>query len=153
VAALVPGPKHGLPRTAGVFGRPRPGPEQLAVALSRCDHLRTWTRTRGFELDDTPEDLGLLDQALNELTGEARGELGGPARAVRLGLEAGRFLGTVLVVTVPGARWRLWPNGHPVIRLPPGRDLDVVKLGSDRVTRGAPLLADAYAAAAGRPHR
>jgi Family of unknown function (DUF6278) len=111
--------------------------------------LRTWARTRGWELEDTPDDLRLLDLALGEAIGEARGELGGPARVARLGPDAGLFLGTVLLATVPAARWRLWPNGHPLIRLPSGRDLDVVAMASDRVTKGGRLLADIYAAAAG----
>jgi len=71
--------------------------------------------------------------------------------ACLLGHEGGLFLGTVLVVNVPGARWRLWPNGHPVIRLPSGRDLGVVALAHDRATKGTPLLADIYATAAGPP--
>ncbi len=119
--------------------------------LGRCDQLRAWARTRGWELEDTPDDLRLLDLALGEAIGEAIGELGGPARVARLGPDAGLFLGTVLLATVPAARWRLWPNGHPVIRLPSGRDLDVVAMASDRVTKGAPQLADIYAAAAGPP--
>ena len=102
--------------------------------LGRCDLLRAWARTRGWELEDTPDDLRLLDLAI----GEARGELGGPARIARLGPDAGLFLSTVLLATVPAARWRLWPNGHPVMRLPSGRDLDVVAIASDRVTKGGP---------------
>ena len=132
-----------------VYGVPRPGPEQLADALGRRDLLRAWTRARGFELEDTPEDLRLLDQALDEAIDEAGGY--GPVPVVRVGSEAGLFLGAVIVATVPAACWRLWPNGHPVIRLPSGRDLDVVALGDDRVTNGAPLLADIYYSAAACP--
>jgi len=148
----VPGPKHGLARSVAVYGVPRPDPEQLADLLGRRDLLRAWARTRGLELEDTPEDLRLLDQALDEAIEEAGGEQGGPLPVVKVGSEAGLFLGTVIVATIPAARWRLWPNGHPVIRLPSGRDLDVVALGNDRVTNGAPLLADIYSAAAGSPH-
>jgi len=46
----------------------------------------------------------------------------------------------------------LWPNGHLVVRLASGRDLDVATLASDRVSKGAPLLADIYADAAGPFH-
>ncbi|SRR5712691_2088107 len=147
----VPGPKHGLARTVAVRGKPRPGPQQLAGLLGRCDELRAWTRMRGWELADTPDDLRLLDQELSEVIAEGGGEMGGPARIAGLGPQAGLFLGTVLLVNVPGACWRLWPNGHPVIRLPSGRDLDVVALAHDRVTKGAPLLADICATAAGPP--
>jgi hypothetical protein len=145
----VRGPKHGVARSVAVFGVPRPGAEQLADMLGRCDQLRAWTRTRGLELEATPDDLRLLDQALDEAIAEAGGEQHSPLPVVRVGSEAGLFLGAVIVATVPAARWRLWPNGHPVIRLPTGRDLDVVALGNDRVTSGAPLLADIYSAAAG----
>jgi hypothetical protein len=145
----VPGPRHGLPRSVAVYGVPRPGPDQIAGMLGRCDQLRAWARTRGFELEDTAGDLRLLDQALDAAIGDARSEPGEPARIARLGNQAGLFLGTVILATVPAARWRLWPNGHPVIRLPSGPDLDVVALANDRVNRGAPLLADVHAAAAG----
>ena len=50
-------------------------------------------------------------------------------------------------------RWRLWPNGHPVVHLASGRDLDVAAMASDRVSKGAPLLADVYADAAADPSR
>ena len=53
---------------------------------------------------------------------------------------AGLFLGSVIVATVAGARWRLWPNGHPVVRLASGRDLDVDTMANDRVSKGTTLL-------------
>jgi hypothetical protein len=42
----------------------------------------------------------------------------------------------------------MWPNGHPVVRLRSGRELDVVALGNSRVTSGHPRLARAFADAA-----
>jgi hypothetical protein len=60
-------------------------------------------------------------------------------------LHAGLFLGTVIVSTIHGAHWRLWPNGHPVVRLVPGRDLDVIALANDRLRSGQPRLAAVYA--------
>lgn len=129
---------------------PRPGAEQLNELLGRCDRLRTWARAHGFELEDVPEDLGLLDQAFEEAINQGGSGLGGPLPVAG---EAGLFLGTVIIATIPGARWRVWPNGHPVVRLLPGRDLDVVAMAHDRVTRGVPLLAAAYASAAAGPAR
>jgi SAM-dependent methyltransferase len=41
----------------------------------------------------------------------------------------------VIVATIAGARWRLWPNGHPVVRLASGRDLDVAAMASDPAGR------------------
>jgi hypothetical protein len=134
-----------------VYGVPRPNPEHLDGLLGRCEQLRTWARAHGFELDGVPDDLALLDQALDEAIEQASGELGGPLRIAAVGNQAGLFLGTVIIATVPGARWRMWPNGHPVVRLPSSRDLDVVAMANDRVSKGAPLLADVYADAAAGP--
>jgi Family of unknown function (DUF6278) len=92
---------------------------------ARCEPLRTWARAHGFELDGVPDDFAVLDQALDQ----ASGVLGGPLRIAAVGNQAGLFLGTVIIATVPGTRWRLWPNGRPVVRLPSSRDLDVVAMG------------------------
>jgi Family of unknown function (DUF6278) len=146
--AWLPGPRHGLARGVLVYGVPRhPDPQSLAEHLGRCDRLRTFARDHGFELEGSPHDLGLLDRAIGEATDPAQC---GPSQAAALA-EAGLFLGSVIVATVAGARWRLWPNGHPVVRLSSGRDLDVTVLASDRVGKGAPLLADVYADAAAGP--
>jgi hypothetical protein len=59
----------------------------------------------------------------------------------------GLFLGSVLVATVSGARWHLWPNKHPVVRLADGRDYDVVALVDDRLRTGTPTLPTVLAAA------
>ena len=146
----IPGPKHGLPRGVAVYSVPgRPDPQQLEELLGRCDRLRAFARIHGFELDGSPEDLRLLDQAIAEATDQAARELGGLSRIEAALTEAGPFLGSVIVATVAGARWLLWPNGHPVVHLASGRDLDVAALASDRVSKGAPLLAGVYADAAG----
>jgi hypothetical protein len=110
-------------------------------------------RAHGFELDGSPEDLGPLDQAIDEATDQATSELGGPSRIGAALTEADLFLGSVIVATVAGAHWRLWPNGHPVVHLASGRDLDVAAMTSDRVSKGALRLADVYADAAADPSR
>ena len=141
-------------RSVGVFGVSHgPDPGQLDALLGQCEQLRIWARAQGFELDGVPDDLVLLDQAFDQSIDLARSELGGPLRNAALGSEAGLFLGTVIITAVPGSRWRLWPNGHPVVRLPSGRDLDVVALAHDRMNRGTPLLAEVYADAAAVPPR
>ncbi len=139
----LPGPRHGLARGVAVYGQPRPDPERLPGLLGRCGELRGWARERGLALADDPGDLSLLDRAIDE-------ELAGPeppSRLAALAGEAGLFLGTVIVASIPGARWRLWPNGHPVVRRATGRDLDVVALASDRISTGTPRLASIHAAA------
>ena len=151
----VPGARHGPARRVAVyFVTGGPGPGRLCEMLGTCEQLRTWARTHGgFELENIPEDLPLLDSALDQAIELARSELGGGSRIALLGTQAGLYLGTVIVVTVSGARWRLWPNGHPVVRRPSGRDLDGVDSGNDRVRKGSPLLADAYAGATAGPLR
>ena len=94
-------------------------------------------------LSGVPADLALLDHAL----GERRDD----QEIAVLGTEVGLFLGTVITASVRGARWRVWPNGHPVVRLASGRELDVAAIGSARVHAGAPRLAHAFADAAGDP--
>lgn len=136
----MPGPKRGVARGVAVSGHPHgPDPDHLHELLGRCEELRSWARMHGLALSGIPEDLELLDQAIDELPTE--GEL--PP-----GSEAGLFLGTVIIACVAGACWRVWPNGHPVIRLASGRELDVVAMGDDRVSKGAPRFINVFADAA-----
>jgi Family of unknown function (DUF6278) len=143
----MPRPKHGIARGVVVYGVPHgPDPDRLDELLGRCDKLRGWVRFRGgFALSGVPEDLELLDQAIDEWHDDGQ--------IATLGNEVGLFLGTVIIASVPGARWQLWPNGHPVLRLASGREVDVVALGGDRVSKGTPRLTRAFAdaAAGGRP--
>jgi uncharacterized protein DUF6278 len=140
----MPGPKHGVARGVAVYGVPGGlDPGHLEELLSRCERLRSWAWARGFVLSGVPEDLEVLDQAIDE-----RHRDGGIAA---LGNEAGLFLGAVIIASVAGAGWRMWPNGHPVVRLASGRELDVVAVSDDRVSKGAPRLTEAFADAAGGP--
>jgi len=111
-----------------------------------------FARAHGFELDGSPADFGLLDRAIDEAIDQASSELGGPSQISAVLTEAGLFLGTVIVATIAGAKWRLWPNGHPVVRLASGRDLDVATPGQRPGEQGGALLADIYADAAGPFH-
>jgi hypothetical protein len=43
-------------------------------------------------------------------------------------------------MNVAGARWHVWPNGHPVIQLADGRESDVVALVAERLRTGRPTL-------------
>ena len=149
----IPSAKHGPARSIAVFGKPRHAdPTLLADMLGTCEQLRAWARTRyGLELENIPDDLPLLDRALGEAIEVAPSELGGPARIASLGSQADLYLGTVIVATVPGAHWRLWPNGHPVVRLPSGRDADVVAIANGQIRDGSPRLASAYADAVTGP--
>lgn len=109
---------------------------KLADHLSDCRKLRAWARTHHLDLDDTPGSLAAIDQAITPLTSEGRH---------LLQTDGGLYLGTVLVRHLPQARWQVWPNGHPVVRMPTGRDLDVVAIVSDAARSGQPGLARHYA--------
>jgi hypothetical protein len=94
----------------------------------------------------------LLDSAFDHAMELGR-EPGGPSQIGLLASHVGLYLATVIAGTVPGARWRLWPNGHRVLRLPSGRNIDVIAIANRRVSMGSPLLADAYADATAGPLR
>jgi hypothetical protein len=140
------GPKHGVARGVAVYGSPgyARDADTLKAHLKRCPALRRWAQDRGISLTGVMEDLQLLDHAID----------GPPDDALTTSLanDVGLFLGTVIVTNVSGARWRVWPNGHPVVRTASGHDLDVVALASRRLTTGTPRLADVYTdAVAARP--
>jgi hypothetical protein len=140
----MPGPEHGVARGVAAYGFPHgPNPDHLHELLGRCERLRGWASARGFVLSGVPEDLELLDQAIDEWRNDTE--------TAALANEAGLYLGTVIIASAVGARWRVWPNGHPVVRLASGHDVDVVAVGGDRVRQGAPRLIDAFTDAAAGP--
>lgn len=104
---------------------------QLDAYLGQCGLLRQWA-AGGECLPDTEEGLEVLEK-----------RLGGPADrrppASRLRIETGLFIGTVLVRSLPTARWRLLSNGYPVIRLAED-DLDVMAIARARLSTGKPDL-------------
>ncbi|MFE3830790.1 DUF6278 family protein [Streptomyces sp. NPDC059092] len=116
-------------------------PEGVAELLSECELLRARAGQNGLELDDSPASLEALDQ----LPPRWRDD---PEELPWLGNDAGLYLGTVIVRTVPGASWRIWPGGHPVVRLASGREIQVVEAGLDWAATGAPELSQVYAEAA-----
>lgn len=119
-------------------------PERAAAItelLSECELLRARVAQEGLELDDSPGSLTALDQ----LPPRWRDD---PEELPWLGNDAGLYLGTVIVRTVPGAAWHIWPGGHPVVRLASGREIGVVEAGLDWAVNGAPELSHVYAEAA-----
>ncbi|MEU9009007.1 DUF6278 family protein [Streptomyces sp. NPDC048479] len=113
----------------------------IAELLSECELLRVRAGQAGLELDDSPASLTALDQ----LPPRWRDD---PEELPWLGNDAGLYLGTVIVRTVPGATWHIWPAGHPVVRLVSGREIGVVEAGLDWAVNGAPELSQVYAEAA-----
>jgi hypothetical protein len=112
-------------------------PESATQLLSECELLRDQAEGSGVELDDSAESLSALDQLLPRWRED-------PEVSPWLGSDAGLYLGTVLVRTVPGARWRLRQDGQPVVRLGSGRELDVLEEGVSWAETGTPELSQLY---------
>ena len=134
-----PGPGTGTARDYAIFFTTEPAGDAAAVEkqldahLGQCSSLRQWTAARGATLADAVSGIDVLEGLL---TGADRNR---PA-PWRLRVETGLFIGTVLVRNLPAARWRLLPNGHPVVHLAENTDLDVIALARARLETGAPDL-------------
>lgn len=121
--------------------REKPGardPEGIAELLAECELLRSQASRSGVQLDDTAASLEELDQLVPRWRDDAE-------ILPWLGNDAGLYLGTVIVHTVPGAAWDLRPDGQPVIRLASGREFDVVTSGHEWAASGVPELSQLYA--------
>ncbi|MBT2443735.1 hypothetical protein J7E93_27285 [Streptomyces sp. ISL-36] len=116
-------------------------PEGVGELLAECELLRARAQAAGVRLDDTPLSLVAIDQ----LPPRWRDD---PEELPWLGNDAGLYLGTVIVRTVPGAGWHVWPGGQPVVRLASGREINVVEAGLDWAVSGSPELSQVYAEAA-----
>lgn len=117
--------------------REAPDPEGIAALLSECELLRSQASEAGVRLDDTVASLEALDQLLPRWRDDEE-------TLPWLGNDAGLYLGTVIVRTVPGAAWDLWPDGQPVVRLASGREVDVVAAGRAWAAGGVPELSQLY---------
>jgi hypothetical protein len=126
--------RHGVPsaREAPLH------PGDLDELLSECALLREQAGAAGVLLDDTPDSLHRLDQLLPRWHED-------PERESWLGNDAGLYLGTVIVRTVRGSTWQLARDGSPMVRLPSGREVEVLAIGSSWAAEGAPELGAVYA--------
>jgi hypothetical protein len=113
--------------------------------LAECELLRVRAADDGVELDGSEGSLAALDQLVPNWRDDDPDD---PDALADLGNDAGLYLGTVIVRTVPGAAWQLWPDGHPVVRLASGREIDTVELGHTWVENGSPELSQVQAEAA-----
>ncbi|MGD3110011.1 DUF6278 family protein [Streptomyces sp. YGL11-2] len=116
----------------------RADPESVVQLLSECELLRDQAAAAGVELDDSVGSLEALDQLQPVWRDD-------PEVLPWLGNDAGLYLGTVVVRTVRGAVWHVWPDGQPVVRLESGREIDVVAAGHEWADDGAPELSQVYA--------
>ncbi|MEU1400915.1 DUF6278 family protein [Streptomyces sp. NPDC005728] len=113
-------------------------PEGIAALLSECELLRSQADEAGVRLDDTPASLEALDQLVPRWREDAE-------ILPWLGNDAGLYLGTVVVRTVPGAVWRIRADGEPVVRLVSGREVEVARSGREWAASGVPELSQLYA--------
>ncbi|MGW4024234.1 DUF6278 family protein [Streptomyces sp. NPDC005009] len=118
---------------AGVFD-----PEGVAELLAECELLRSQAGRAGVRLDDSPASLEALDQLVPRWRDDEE-------TSTWLGNDAGLYLGTVVVRTVPGAAWEIRADGQPVVRIASGREFDVVDAGHEWAASGVPELSQLYA--------
>ncbi|MEV7140797.1 DUF6278 family protein [Streptomyces tauricus] len=130
--------KRGPAQGVAVFSDSESDHEGVVELLSECELLRSQAHQAGIELDDTAASLEALDQLLPRWRDDEES-------LPWLGNDAGLYLGTVIVRTVPGALWEVWPNGRPVVRLVSGREIDVVVSGHAWAASGVPELSQLYA--------
>ncbi|GAA4320263.1 DUF6278 family protein [Streptomyces venetus] len=115
-----------------------PDPSGIAELLAECELLRSQASRAGVRLDDTVASLEALDQLVPRWRDDEE-------ILHWLGNDAGLYLGTVLVRTVPGAGWEIRSDGQPVVRLASGREFDVVDSGHEWAANGVPELSQLYA--------
>jgi Family of unknown function (DUF6278) len=132
------GPKHGIARGVVVHGSPgfRNDSARLTHLLADCRNLRAWAQQHEVNLDASPDSLAELDHALSPASEDMRR---------RLDSDCGLYLGTVIVQHQHHAKWHIWPNGHPVVRLASGRELDVLAAVHDPAPGGQSRLTVLYA--------
>jgi len=137
------GPKHGPALGVAVFtAKDSVVSRDMTGTFGESDRLRQWSHDHGVVLNDDAQSLELLNAHIDEWNSDP-----GHYESVDIPNEAGIYLGNVILKNVPGARWRVWPNGHPVIALASDRELDVTALVSDRLMRSGPSLQSIYARA------
>lgn len=132
--------RHTASRGISVYGVGDPDASSIAELLGECELLRVRAADDGVELDSSAASLSALDQLVPSWRDD-------PEVLSWLGNDAGLYLGTVIVRTVPGASWQVWPNGHPVVRLASGREIDTVELGHGWAESGTPELSQVLAEA------
>jgi hypothetical protein len=137
------GPNHGIARGVAVFGSSASGRiEMVDGPLPDSGRLKSWSLSHGVVLADDSAGLEDLDVHLDEWSVDPT-----HFEQVDLGNEIGIYLGNVIVKNVPGAQWKVWPNGHPVISLASARELDVIAMVGDRILNSNWSLSSIYSSA------
>lgn len=127
--------RHGTAVGVGVFGSDGfdKDPTGLADLLSDHQRLQQWLVDHDLPLSYDREGLACVEARLD-------GWRADPLIRPQLDNEVGTYLGSVIVASVPGAVWTVWPNGHPVVTVASGREIDVVAFAANCVASGAPSL-------------
>ncbi len=133
------GPKYGIARGVAVLTAKDSDTSSLPLVLRPTSSFRSWAADQGVTLDDSPESLDAVEARLDDWQASEMGP--------RLNNEVGLYLGAVIVAHVPGARWVVWPNGHPVVRLASGKEVDTTAIVRERLSTGAPSLTSVLAKA------
>jgi hypothetical protein len=137
------GPKHGIARGVAVFGSATSeGIKIIDGPLADSVRLKSWSLAHGVVLDDDSQGLDALDTHLDEWSADpSHHELFGLAN------EVGIHLGNVIVKSVKGAHWKVWPNGHPVILFASESEMDVIAKVSERLLSSGSSLPSIYTSA------
>jgi hypothetical protein len=134
------GPKRGVARGVTVYGSPGfESPDNLKDLMSHHERLRNWSLEHGISLNDDPESLGELDRHLDSWKSDSSHH-----GNVDLSNDVGIHLGNVIVKNIDGSQWKVWPNGHPVVRLPSGKELDVTAIANQRLNHSGANLETIY---------
>jgi hypothetical protein len=132
------GPERNVAKGLVVFGNPGfQDPKKLNELLFAHDDVRRWAVERNVHLSNEPDALATLDGVLDEWAAD-------PNVAPQLANEVGVYLGNMIVGNVRGARWTVWPNGHPVVGLASGSQVDVTDLVSRRLRSSGESLPAIY---------
>jgi hypothetical protein len=135
------GPKHGVARGVAVFGSSdSKGADRIEGPLGDNGRLRQWSLEHGVVLTNDLASLEVLDGQIDAWNADPNHHA-----SVDLSNEVGIYLGNVILRDVDGSRWRVWPNGHPVIALKSGNKLDVISLTNDRLNHSGRSLPSIYA--------
>lgn len=129
------GRRRGTAQGVGVFGSPgfADDPEGLAALLGSHERLTGWMTAAGLDLEVSAAGLQSVDAMVDRWRDD-------PTIAPALSNDVGVFLGDVLLHEIRGSRWHVWPNGHPVVRLEGGREIDVTARTESRVRKSQPHL-------------
>ena len=128
--------RHEMARGVAVFTNAEsPGSNFVKGPLPEGGRLHQWALDHGVDLTDDLASLELLESHLDEWNGDQD-----HFEHVDLGNEIGVYVGNVILAHAQDSKWRVRPNGHPVIVLGVGRKIDVIAMTNDRVNgKGASL--------------